>query len=126
MDHAITFAAAAFGGGLLVFVQFLITRHDNKKGVMAAIQERLDGLWLKLENFEVVTVRRYIFSFAHTLQKGERHNREEWDQVIDDIREYRMYCQRHPEFINNKCELTIEHIENCYKERLQKKDFSED
>lgn len=126
MDYMTTIAAAAFGGGLLVFVQFLINRHDQKNGVMAEIKEKLDALKLETETTRMINARRYIFYFRNAVQRGEEQNREEWNQCIEDIRDYKMYCKRHPDFVNDRCDATIELIETMYRERLSKNNFMED
>ena len=70
-----TFIAAAFAGGLLVFVQFLITRHDNKKGYIASLTEKIDGLFLKVEQDSATNLRRYIFEFSIECRRGIIHTK---------------------------------------------------
>ena len=125
MDILLSFIAAAFGGGLLVFVQFLITRHDNKEGYIASLTEKIDGLFLKVEQDSVTNLRRYIFEFSIECRRGIIHTKEEWDQCLQDITEYRRYCSRHPEFVNGRCDIAIEQLEEIYRARLDKKDFAQ-
>lgn len=125
MDYIMTFSAAALGGGLFVFIQFLITRRDNKTGYIASLTEKIDGLFLKVEQDSVTSLRRYIFEFSIECRRGIMHTKEEWDQCMQDITDYRRYCARHAEFVNGRSDIAIEQLEETYKKRLEKNDFAE-
>lgn len=125
MEPVYAFISAAFGGGLLVFFQFLITRHDTKKGHIASFQEKLDSLSLKIDVAEVKSLRRFILKFDHEIRHGERHTREEWDQAIEDVTDYKRYCRQHAEYINDKCNIAIETITETFKQVSKENDFEE-
>ena len=130
------------GGGILAFIQFLITRHDTRhdrlKTVTESIEtlktgmnERFDTLDSKIDAVEAKTDKYYavssrvrILRFEDELQEKRKHSKDSWDQAMSDIDYYENYCQAHPKFKNNQTVATVEHIKNGYMERLEKHDWS--
>ena len=132
------------GGGIFVFVQFLITRadakHDKLDEVNKSIQslsedmkERFDVLDQKIDKVDAkgderfaISARVRILRFEDELQEGRKHSKDSWDQTMSDIDYYEDYCAPgvHPEFKNNQTVATIEHIQHGYRERLEKRDFT--
>lgn len=124
MEYLSTFTAAAFGGGLLVFVQFLITRHDNNKGYIAELRKAIEALTKRFEEERIDVRRRNILRFALEVRQGIRHTHEEWTQVNKDIREYENYCAKNPEFPNKNCVLAIESLNEVYEAVWTADDFA--
>ena len=123
MEHIVTFLCAALGGGIFVFIQFLIQRHDTKKGIFAELTRDLKALEKKFDVFEITSTRRYILRFSQEVRHGVRHTVEEWEQCILDIDEYRKYCRNHPEYENNRCQMAVKLLEDTYKRCLESNDF---
>ena len=119
------------GGGILAFIQFLITRHDSKhdrfKGITDAIKalsDKVDAMGAKSDERYAVTARVRILRFADEMLEGRKHTKDSWDQVMGaDITDYEAYCETHPTFRNNKTEATVAFIKEGYAERLKKNDF---
>ncbi len=108
-------SSAVFG-----FFEFLIKRHDAKKGVLAEVR----ALRVDFEEAKAVDARRRILQFSDSLiHEDKRHSKEYFDQVMDDITAYEKYCDDHKGFKNNKAVASISHITKVYTERLEKKDF---
>lgn len=106
------------------FVEFLIKRHDNKKGLMAQLVTEVTSLRKEFEEGKAIDSRRRILQFSDGLIHEERrHSKEYFDQVMDDITMYEKYCDEHKDFKNNKALASIAHIKKIYNERLEKKDF---
>ena len=130
MEHFLTFASVLLGGGILTLVQFLISRHDakedKKSGILQAIaslSEEVTGIKAELQEMVAVNSRARILRFGDEMMRDERHSRESWDQVIEDITKYERYCKDHPLFPNGKTVETIKFIRSNYAERLEKHDF---
>ena len=126
----LTVVGGLLGGGLIAFIQFLITRHDNKhdrlKGVTDAIQQlsdKVDTLQETSDERNTVSMRVRILRFRDEMLAGQNHTHDSFQQVLSDIDEYEQYCAEHPEFKNNQTIATIEHIKRNYAERLEKHDF---
>lgn len=130
------------GGGIFVFVQFLITRadakHDKLDEVNKSIQslsedmkERFDVLDRKIDKVDAkgderfaISARVRILRFEDELQEERKHSKDSWDQTMSDIDYYEEYCETHPAFRNNQTVATVEHIQHGYRERLEKRDFT--
>ena len=142
------FIGVLIGGGILTFVEFMIKRHDDKKsrksGVLKAISdldkkvdERFDTLNAKISEVDekvdersAVSARVRILRFADEMMEGRKHSRDSYEQCLEDIDYYELYCfgdgeehKGHPNFKNNKTVSTVEYIKNNYAERLEKHDF---
>ena len=142
------FVGVLIGGGILTFVEFMIKRHDEKKsrksGVLKAISdldkkvdERFDTLNAKISEVDekvdersAVSARVRILRFADEMMEGRKHSRDSYEQCLEDIDYYELYCfgdgeehKGHPNFKNNKTVSTVEYIKNNYAERLEKHDF---
>ena len=142
MEIFTTLVGFLLGGGVLAFIQFLITRHDSKhdkmeevtKSIRALsedIKERFDVLDRKIDTVNAkgderfaVSSRVRILRFEDELQEKRKHSKDSWDQAMSDIDYYENYCQAHPKFKNNQTVATVEHIKHGYSERLEKRDWS--
>ena len=143
MDVFTTLIGVLLGGGVLAFIQFLITRHDSKhdkveevnKSIQALsedVKERFDVLDRKIDTVDskgderfAVSSRVRILRFEDELQRETEHSKDSWDQAMSDIDYYENYCQaQHPKFKNNQTAATVEHIKHGYGERLEKHDWS--
>lgn len=132
-----TLVVALIGGGLVGFVQFLITRHDSKADKNSELFQLIHKIDLKITTLEdkidkvdanraedaAVESRVRMLHFADELYEGRRHSKDSFDQAIDDCTRYDKYCADHPEFRNNQTAITEEFIKKTYAERLEKHDF---
>lgn len=133
METVLTIIISIFGGGaLLTFLQYLITRHDEKTGknkkLMTAIEDvRKDIIVLRNEISEdrATNARIRILSFSDEVRHKMRHSKESFDQVNSDIDTYKRYCEKHPEYKNNRAVMAIANIERVYAECLKENDFLE-
>lgn len=50
MNYFMSFVSAMIGGGLIGFIQFLITRHDKKNDRIAELEKKFDGKFDELES----------------------------------------------------------------------------
>ena len=132
------------GGGILAFIQFLITRHDTRHDRLKSVTEsietlktgmnerfdtldsKIDAVEAKTDEYYAVSCRVRILRFEDELQEGRRHSKDSWDQVMSDVDYYEKYTSpgEHPEFKNSQTAATIEHIQHGYRERLEKRDFN--
>lgn len=127
----VTIFLSIIGGGAgLSFLQFLISRHDEKKKntLMNAIMEvkkDLDGLRAEIHKNQASTARTRILRFSDEILHKMRHSKEMFDQINEDIDAYRKYCDKHPEYKNNKAVMAIGNIEKVYEMCLEQHDFLE-
>lgn len=133
MELAATIVLSVVGGGaLLSFIQYLITRHDEKKGkgktLMKAIEEvrkDIDKLRNEISEDRANNARIRILSFSDEVRHNVRHSKESFDQINLDIDTYRRYCDTHKEYKNNRAVRAIANIERVYDSCLRDNDFLE-
>lgn len=45
---------------------------------------------------------------------NQKHTKEHFDQILDDVTRYEKFCAEHPEYENNKAVMAIENIKRVY------------
>ena len=100
---------------LFSFVQFLVTRADNKKN----IEKKIDNLSEKVDENAAILARTHILRFSDEIKNGVIHSQEYWRQQLDDCDLYARFCESHPNFKNSYTETADEHIRETYKELMR-------
>lgn len=67
--------------------------------------------------------RRRILNFDSEIRKGEKHTKEDFNDVIMDIDKYNKYCASHPEYPNTRAVMAEEHVKQVYQKSLEDNDF---
>lgn len=67
--------------------------------------------------------RLRILRFNDEVLQQKKHTKEHFDEILDDITEYELYCKDHPNYLNNKAVMAIRNIENVYADCLSKNSF---
>ena len=67
--------------------------------------------------------RARVLRFGDELIHDVRHSKEHFDDILDDITKYDKYCEEHPEFENDRMQLTTQKIEETYKKCWQEHSF---
>lgn len=109
------------GGGILTFVQFLISRHDQKAGkkddVLSAINtlsDRVENIEKSLDERDAVLARTHILRFRDELYNNINHSQEYFEQTLDDIETYNQFCAGHPKFANGRTKAASDYIRSEY------------
>lgn len=82
--------------------------------MMAAIDRKVDDLARASGEGMAYTWRYRILRFDDEIRHDKRHTKEHFDQVLEDIDNYEIYCRNHPSFPNNKAVLAIKNIKDVY------------
>ena len=73
-----------------------------------------------MEENKADSCRYRILRFDDEIRHNQKHTKEHFDQLMDDITFYEDYCSSHPHYKNNKATLAIGNIKctylNCSKE----------
>jgi len=67
--------------------------------------------------------RTRILRFNDELLRKDRHSKEMFDSVLEDVDFYERYCLDHPKYKNSKAVLAIANIKRCYEKCEQDNDF---
>lgn len=121
MTALITFFSVLLGGGILTFAQFLISRHDQKHDKTKSIMDSIDALSKKIDKVEsslderdAVLARTHILRFRDELYNDIRHSQEYFEQTLDDIQTYDLFCSTHPKFANGRTRAAADYIRSEY------------
>lgn len=123
--------AAFASSGLFSLLQFLIKRHDEKKGKTAELDKKIDGIRKDLDDMraeikkgDALQARRRILRFNDELLVEIKHTKAMFDDVLEDIDLYTAFCKAHTQdFTNHKAGLAMEHIKNVYLKCEQEASF---
>lgn len=85
----------------------------NKK--LDSVSKTLDKIRTEIQENRATTCRYRILRFDDEIRHEEKHSKEHFDQILEDITEYERYCKEHPDYENNKAVLAIENIEKTYR-----------
>lgn len=95
---------------------------EKFNGIFGDLGEKIEQINQSLESIKKenqenrATEKRYrILRFNDEILHDERHSKEHFDQILDDVTEYERYCSEHPDYKNNKAELAIENIKHIYR-----------
>ena len=94
------------------------------------INSRVDKLSKKVDDLEradelerVRFARQRILRFNDEILCNQRHSKEHFDEILDDITTYEHYCNTHKEYENDKAVLAISTIREVYRECMKTHDF---
>lgn len=76
--------------------------------------EGLNGLAKMIAENEATTCRYRILRFNDEILHDQKHTKEHFDQILDDVTRYEKFCAEHPEYENNKAAMAIENIKRVY------------
>lgn len=127
MTGIIVACGAAMIGAVVSIVTLLLNRKWQKEDRTA---DRITELSGKVDNVAselkahieanemeaVQSARVRILRFADECRREEKHSKEFFDSVLDDIDLYEHYCEAHPKFKNNKTVASTKIIKDLYKE----------
>lgn len=121
----------ACGGALIAAFVSIITlllnrkwqKEDKTADRITELSGKIDNVASELKSHidanEMETVqsaRVRILRFADECRREEKHSKEFFDSVLDDIDLYEQYCDSHPKFKNNKTVASTKVIKDLYQE----------
>ncbi len=100
------------------------------KAINGEVLEKVDNLAKEVDEFKgqqelesVRYARQRILRFSDEILFKQRHSKEHFDEILEDIDLYEKYCREHEDYENNKAELAIATIREVYKQCLKTHDF---
>lgn len=110
----------------------LINKLDNTTKDVKELSSKVNNLSSEIkfikddrEEEKAKINRNRILRFGDELRSEplRLHTKERFDEVLRLISSYNNYCDDHPQFENDKANLTIEYIHEVYKECLKNNSF---
>lgn len=72
---------------------------------------------------DAMGARRRILRFNDELLREERHSKEYFDDILEDLKIYDSYVKSHPSYINGRTEMAEKNIKRCYELCMEKHSF---
>lgn len=95
-----------------------------------SLKDDVDCLRTDLESHEEAAgeekarnARQRILRFSDEVLLNQKHSKEHFEEVLDDIDAYEEYCDTHPKYENSKAVFAINTIRRVYDTCLKEKDF---
>ena len=79
------------------------------------LQASFDSHINEYETAKAASQRYRILRFYDEVCEGRRHSESHFEDILDDIDEYELYCDTHPKFKNNRGKAAMEYIDATYK-----------
>ena len=67
--------------------------------------------------------RARVLRFGDELIHKVPHSKEHFDDILQDITEYEKYCNEHPEFENDRMQITTQKIKDSYRKCWEEHSF---
>lgn len=100
------------------------------KAINGEVLDQVKSLTEDVESFKhqqelenVRQSRQRILRFCDEILFNQRHSKEHFDEILEDIDLYEKYCREHKDYENNRAELAISTIREVYKQCLKTHDF---
>lgn len=94
---------------------------DIQRDVTLLVQ-RQEELKHDFEETKAQEKRWHILEFANSCRKNEKHDEEEWEHVISDLKEYEDYVKA-KNLPNGVIEENTKYLRELYHERIKENDF---
>lgn len=96
--------------------------HEQSLCIQKKFGNSIDNLDRKMDKLQklndegmALTWRYRILRFDDEVLHDDKHTKEHFDQILEDITKYEMFCKDNPDFENNKAYLAIDNIKKVYK-----------
>ena len=96
---------------------------NDLQNEIKGMKTEIDSLKKEEELERVRQARQRILRFSDEILFEQRHSKEHFDEILDDIDTYEEYCHTHEEYENNKAVLAIATIREVYKDCLKTHNF---
>lgn len=93
------------------------------KSEVAGLQDKVQKIEDTDDERNAILCRVRILRFGDEVRRGIKQSQESFDQVLSDMDVYDHYCDKHPNFRNNKTVVTQKKIRDAYASALEKNEF---
>ncbi len=87
------------------------------------VRDEVDAIKKDMARNKAENQRTKIIRFGSEIRLREKHTKDYFDEIMNDITEYEKYCDSHPDFKNNITATSSEIIKETYKRCLEENSF---
>lgn len=87
------------------------------------LSTEMDEIKEDISKGKAANQRTKIIRFGSEIRLREKHTKDYFDEIMNDITEYERYCDAHPDFKNNITAASSEIIKETYKRCLEENSF---
>lgn len=109
-------ACAPIFVALVGIIPTIISNRKKTQTDIANLQKTLDAHIVEDENERARNQRYRILRFYDELCEGRHHSESHFEDILDDITNYRNYASTHPNFHNSRGEIAMEEIQETYRQ----------
>lgn len=95
----------------------------TRKMGLEDLTEKVDKLTYKVDENQALTYRTRILRFNGEIKRGVKHDEEEFNDILEAIDGYELFCKEHPNFPNSKSVLAVENVKRTYQETYSCNNF---
>ena len=100
---------------LVGIIPTIIKNGKKTQEDIATLQKTLDN-HIKEDEAEKARNQRYrILRFFDEICEGRRHSESHFEDILDDIANYELFCANHPDFRNNRGTIAMQEIQDTYR-----------
>ena len=107
----------ACGPMIIALIGLIPTIISNRKKTQESIekvQKTLDDHIKEDEDARARSQRYRILRFYDEMCEHKNHSESHFEDILDDIDKYEIYCKTHPDFKNNRGEAAMSYIKQTY------------
>ncbi len=101
----------------------VIEKVNSVKNEVNSLRENIKSNEKKIEEEKIRNARQRILRFSDEILLNQKHSREHFEEVLEDIDIYENYCKTHKDYENSKAVFAINTIKKVYNKCLDEKDF---
>lgn len=115
-EFLLCIVGAVSGMGFATIVTAILQRRWQQADKLDAIRDSLEAHIARDDERYAKQCRTRILRFNDELIRGDRHTKEHFYDVLDDITEYTQYCRTHKDFKNEKAVMAIANVKRVYQQ----------
>ena len=103
---------------------------SDLKADFTELNDKVNNIETKLETHiadnkqeRAADYRARIIRFNDEIMEEKTHTKEYYDNILEDIDKYEVYCSSHPDYPNNKAVMAIHNIKAKYEEHMENNSF---
>lgn len=99
---------------LIGLIPTIISNRKKTQESIEKVQKTLDEHIKEDEDARARSQRYRILRFYDEMCEHKNHSESHFEDILDDIDKYEIYCKAHPDFKNNRGEAAMTYIKQIY------------